>query len=241
VGKQRYMKKTLLLLYILTPFCVFSQTTKIKIKKEKEEKVKPKIETENRPHGVTIDLYYGNRVFKKNYYDQFNSTKKLDLNSPPRVIGIGFSGYNTPVNRNLNFVSQGNYYKILPVNIYISDSLKTKFSGYVLGLGLGFGISTLNRNLSMDIYVGFNTGRTTLSKNEFISQKNQFFSPKVSVQPKIIIKRIAISLMVEAEFDVTNPAWKQTIFEKKEPHLLQPFNQTCITGLVGLGYRLSKS
>jgi hypothetical protein len=236
------MKKRLLLICILIPFCFFSQTTKIKIKKEEEEKVKvkPKIETENRPHGLTIDLYYGNRVFKKNYYDQFNSTQKLDLTSPPRVIGIGFSGYNTPVNRNLNFVSQGNYYKILPVNILISDSLKTKFSGYVLGLGLGFGISTLNRNVSLDVYVGFNTGRTTLSKNEFISQKNQSFSPKVSIQPKIIIKRIAISLMIDAEFDVSNPAWKPTVFEKKAAYLLKPFDQTCMTGLIGLGYRLSK-
>lgn len=233
------MNKFLLLICFLLSLNCFSQARKIKIKKEKE-KVKPKLDKGSDPHGGTFDLYYGNRIFKENYYHQFNSIHKIDLKSPPTLVGIGISGYNSPVNRNFNFTSQVNYYKIIPTKIFIDDSLNTKFSGYVFGLGIGFGVSTLNRNLGLNVYAGFNTGRSTLSKNDFISQKNQFFSPKVTVQTKIIVKRIALSFMIEAENDISNPAWKQTFFDKKEPYLLQPFHQTCITGLISLGYKLTK-
>jgi hypothetical protein len=62
-------------------------------------------------------------------------------------------------------------------------------------------------------------------------------SPKISIQPKVIIKRISISAMFEAEFDVSDPAWKKPIFERKDSYLLQPFHQTCYTGLISIGYK----
>jgi hypothetical protein len=106
-----------------------------------------------------------------------------------------------------------------------------------MGYGVGPSLSNPKKTINLNLYFGFNTGRSILAKNDFISQKNQFFSPKISLQPKFIIKRIAISLIVEAEYDISNPAWRQPKFERKGNYLLRPFNQTCITGLVSLGYK----
>lgn len=231
------MAKLLLLICFFFSFGCFSQAKKIKIKKEKE---KPKTTSSPYHHG-TLDLYYGTRVFDKSYYKQLNSISNANYKQPPDFVGIGYSGYRFNVGTGgwiNSFIIEMNYYKILPTKIFIEDSLNTKLSGFAYGFGIGNGLYTSNRRLSITAYVGFNTGRTTLSKNEFISQKNQFFSPKVTLQPKVIIKRFVISLIAEAEYDISNPAWKQTLFEKKEPHLLLPFHQTCLTGIISIGYWL---
>lgn len=225
------MNKFLLLIIILLSFKAFSQATKIKIKKEKEKEEKPVSFNQ-----FSFDVYYGNRVYNNNYYNQLNTIDHIDLNLPTRLIGIGFSGYAHGFKSD-RWVFLANYYKIIPTRILIDDSLRTKLSGYVAGYGLGLAISSLKRKLNLNVYLGFNTGRTILTQNDYISQKNQFFSPKISIQPKVIIKRLAISLMLEAEYDVSNPKWKQPVFERKGPYLLQPFKQSCLTGLVSLGYK----
>jgi hypothetical protein len=230
------MNKILLFLFIFFSVDTFAQAKKIKVKKEKEKSSKYDGPT---THG-TLDLYYGNRVFAKNYYGQLNTADSMNLNGRPKIAGFGYSGYRYSVGRgrSIGLYSQMNYYKIIPENIMIEDSLSTKLSGFVYGLGFGTGLYSADRKLSITAYLGFNTGRTTLSKNKFITQKNQFFSPKVMIQPKVIIKKLVISLIVEAEYDVSNPMWKQTRFERKDPYLLIPFHQTCFTGLVSLGWWL---
>lgn len=229
-----YMNKFLLIIIILLSFKAFSQATKIKIKKVKEKEEKEKAVSYNQ---FSFDVYYGNRVYNNNnYYNQLNTIDHIDLNLPTRLIGIGFSGYSHGFKSD-KWVYLANYYKIIPARVLIDDSLSTKLSGYVAGYGLGLALSSLKRKINLNIYLGFNTGRTILIKNDYISQKNQFFSPKISIQPKVIIKRLAISLMLEAEYDVSNPKWKQPVFERKGPYLLKPFQQSCLTGLVCLGYK----
>ena len=153
------------------------------------------------------------------------------------ILGAGFSGHGYTLERDGRITAQLNYYKVLPTRIMIEDSLKTKISGYAIGMGIGYGLANAKKTISIAGYLGFNTGRTTLSKNEYISQKNQFFSPKIMIQPKLIIKRISISVILEAEYDVTNPGWNRPIFERKDPYLLKPFHQNCFTGLVSIGYK----
>lgn len=228
--------KHLIILLLFVSFYSFAQTTKIKIKKEEPKKDKPVVAEYY--HNGSIDLYYGYRVYHKSYYNQINSLdKKIDPNLPLQFIGIGVSGYNHTVNMRSRIYDQINYYKIIPTRVMIEDSLNTKISGYVIGCGFGYGIGNAKKTLSLSGYIGFNTGRTTLSKNEYISQKNQFFSPKIMIQPKVIIKHIAISVIFEAEYDITNPGWNRPVFERKDPYLLKPFHQNCVTGLVSIGYK----
>jgi hypothetical protein len=178
------------------------------------------------------------RVYNKNYYNQLNTKDGFNQSNPPCFAGIGYSGYRFAIGRKASMLIQMNYYKIIPSRIFIEDSLNTKLSGFVYGFGIGKGLFTKNRKLSISAYLGFNAGRITLSKNDLITQKNQFFSPKITIQPKVIIKKFVISLIIEAEYDVSNPKWKQTTFEKKQPYLLLPFHQTCFTGILSIGWRL---
>lgn len=230
------MHKLLLLLFILFSGSYFSQPTKIKVKKEKPKTDRPVVAKHY--HNQSLDFYYGYRVYDKSYYNQINSIdKKIDTKLPLQIIGVGFSGHDYAVARSGNVTAQINYYKVLPTRVMIQDSLRTKISGYALGLGVGYGLANFKKTISIAGYIGFNTGRTTLSKNEYISQKNQFFSPKITIQPKVIIKHISISLIIEAEYDVTNPGWNRPVFERKDPYLLKPFHQNCFTGLISIGYK----
>jgi hypothetical protein len=219
-----------LLLLFFTAFFIQATAQVNKIKIEKEKPPAPKFY-----HQTTLDLYYGNRVYINNLYSQLNTVERTSLSTPPSVIGVGFSGNDHYRSRRTTFY--GNYYKVIPATLMIEDSLKTTLSGFVFGGGFGPSFSNLKRTLNLNIYLGFNTGRTTLINNEYISQKNPFFSPKISIQPKVIIKRFAISLIVEAEYDVSNPAWKAKRWNKKEAHPLSSFNQTGYTGIISIGYK----
>lgn len=228
------MNKLLILFLITLSLGANAQVGKIKVKKEKEKKenpVKPVFYSI-----LTFDLYYGCRAYDKDYYNQLNTPAKMDIKLPMSFAGVGISGWDH-YTKNQMWVFQANYYKIIPTRVMIEDSLNTKLSGYVFGYGFGPSIATRRKRLSVAAYLGFNTGRTTLSKNDVITLKNQFFSPKVTLQPKLIIKRFVLSLMLEAEYDVSNPKWKQTVFERKDLYLLQPFHQSCYTAVVSIGYK----
>lgn len=224
------MNKLLLLFFaiLLTPAA--AQVSRIKIEKEKAP-------APSFFHQNTFDLYYGNRVYINNFYNQLNTIERASLSMPATVVGIGVSGYDHFFRRTSRMRAFGNYYKVVPTTVKIQDSLTTTLSGFVFGAAIGPSFSNLKKTLNLNIYLGFNTGRTTLINNEYISQKNPFFSPKISIQPKVIIKRFAISLIAEAEYDVSNPAWKAKRWNKKAAHPLSPFNQTCYTGIVSIGYR----
>ncbi len=221
-----------LLLFLFTA-CFIQATAQVnKIKIEKEKPPAPKFYNQ-----TTLDLYYGNRIYINTLYKQLNTVEHASLSTPPAVIGVGISGHDHPFGASNRYSSILNYYKVIPATVMIEDSLNATLSGFVAGLGAGAVFSNLKRTLNLNIYLGFNTGRTTLINNEYISQKNPFFSPKISIQPKVIIKRFAISLIVEAEYDVSNPAWKAKRWNKKDAHPLSSFNQTCYTGIISIGYR----
>jgi hypothetical protein len=221
-----------LLLFLFTACFIHTTAQVNKIKIEKEKPPAPKFYNQ-----TTLDLYYGNRVYINNIYRQLNTVERTSLSTPPAVIGAGISGHDHPFGARSRYSSILNYYKVIPATVMIEDSLKVTLSGFVAGVGAGAVFSNLKKTLNLNIYLGLNTGRTTLINNEYISQKNPFFSPKISIQPKVIIRRFAISLIVEAEYDVSNPAWKAKRWNKKEAHPLSSFNQTCYTGIISIGYR----
>lgn len=224
------MHKLLLPLFLIFLIPANAQVKTLKI--EKEKPVKPVSYNQ-----ITYDLYYGNRIYRNDFYKQFNTINKVTLSTPPMIVGLGISGYDHLWGARGRSVSYINYYKVVPANVQIEDSLKTTLSGFVFGAGVGPRFSNLKKTVNLNIYLGFNTGRTTLINNEYISQKNPFFSPKISIQPKVIIKRFAISLIAEAEYDVTRSAWKAKWINAKDAHPLNAFNQTCLTGIVSIGYK----
>jgi len=224
------MNNLLVLLFTTLLIPALAQVSRIKVEKEKPPA--PKFY-----HQVTLDLYYGNRIYINNYDNQLNTVEHASLSSPPSVVGFGISGYDHLFPRSRRLRTLANYYKVIPATVKIQDSLSTTLSGFVCGLAVGPSFSNLKKTLNLNIYLGFNTGRTTLINNDYISQKNAFFSPKISIQPKVIIRRFAISFIAEAEYDVSNPIWKAKRWNKKAAHPLSSFNQTCYTGIISIGYR----
>src|ERR1700741_236336 len=151
---------------------------------------------------TTFDLHYGYRSFTGSFYDQFNRVNKISFSTPLQVVGVGVSG-RFIVNRGGGYNGHFTYNKIIPQNIRIQDSIGCKVSGFVYSMGYGTSIVSFPGIFNLDAYLGFNTGRIKCAGNELVRQKNPFFSPKIGLQPKFIINRIAISLRCEYESDVS--------------------------------------
>ncbi len=118
-----------LLLFFLTAYLIPTATQVNKIKIEKEKPPTPKFY-----HQVTLDLYYGTRIYSNNYYNQLNTVERTSLSTPPCVVGIGISGYDHLLPRSRRLRTLANYYKVIPATIRIQDSLSTTLSGFVCGL-----------------------------------------------------------------------------------------------------------
>lgn len=230
------MYKLLLFIFIICSVNFFAQGTKIKIKKEKKSK-KELRRLDALTSMMSVDVCYGNLIYKDNFYKQFNSSNSFSINKPPVLLGIGVSGLERYIGPTY-FVFEINARKYLPQQITINDSIKTTFSGASFGLGVGKRFATQNRNLSVTCYLGFNSGRTTLNSQN-ISMHKQFFCPKITIQPKLMIKRVAVSLIIETQGDVTSGKWTPTYMSKKDNVQVTSLYQTSIIGLVCLGYRIS--
>jgi hypothetical protein len=74
--------------------------------------------------------------------------------------------------------------------------------------------------------------------NELVRQKNPFFSPKVGLQPKIKLGKIAVSLIIECEYDLSKSDWRRTLFSNNDKVYINNLRQTGITGQLAIGYVL---
>jgi len=222
------MKTQLLSFFLMAQALAMAQVSTIRI--EKEKPLKPKFYSQ-----ASYDLYAGKRIYLENFYQLLNTTQKASLQAPPTIVGLGISGYDH--HYRWRFSSFLNYYQVIPSPVRLEDSLKATLSGYVLGYAGGMRFSNIKKTLNLNIYIGASAGRMVLLNNATISQRNPFFSPKISIQPKVVIKRFSFSLIAEAEYDVSKPAWKARRWAPGPDHLLTPFRQTCYTAVASIGYR----
>jgi hypothetical protein len=223
------MKRLLLLWCLFFCTCAFSQAKKIKVKKQKE---KPPVNST-----TSIDGYYGNLVLKDKFYSQLNTGDSLHFNLPPNFVGIGLSGFSRHIGPTY-FVFQFDFQKYIPHAVLLEDSVSATFSGASFGLGIGKQFASKSGNLSITYYLGFNSGRCTLNNGENVSLQKQFFCPKITLQPKVMIKRISISAMITAQGDITSARWLPTYLSKKNEITISGLYQTGFIGLLSLGYRL---
>ena len=77
-----------------------------------------------------------------------------------------------------------------------------------------------------------------MNKKDMVRQKNPFFSPKVGIQPKFLIKRFTLTFIAEYEYDISKLGWRRTAFAVHDPLTIEKFRQSCFTGMVGCSYRL---
>lgn len=184
---------------------------------------------------TSFDLYFGYRPSFQSFYNQINTTSKFDLNTPLQIVGIGISGQFI-VTRGDNFFGHFIYNQVIPKDITLNDTIKCKITGFNFSYGYGDAITSKTGLFSLYYYAGFNLGRLRTYSDELARQKNFYFSPKIGIQPKIKIKNIAISLIVECDYDITNPNWKHNTFSSRDQTKITKLRQSGVTGQIGIGY-----
>ena len=185
----------------------------------------------------SFDIYYGYHTNTQNFYNQLNTTDKLQFNTPIRTIGIGTSG-NYVLNRDGHFQGHTTYSQVIPQKITVQDSLIGSLTGFIVGLAYGGGFTNKSRTLTLGYYIGANTGRLRIYGNEFLRQKNPFFSPKIGIQPKLRIGAVSITAIVEYAYDLSKPGWRKTNFANDQKVNMSGLRQTGINAQLGMGYIL---
>ncbi len=191
----------------------------------------------------TYDIFYGQKVFLSNhFYQQLNSIDNFNVNQPLKLAGVGcnlvtdFAGSEYSDGSELQF--NVTYSQVIPQDIIIRDSIKSKITGGLFGMGI-FTYEVFLNKKSADVLftIGFNAGRLKIYDNTCLNAINPYFAPKLIIQPRLKLGKIVASLRFEYEYDVTNSDWKT--YKGVIIPELQSINQTGITCFFGLGYAIN--
>ena len=179
----------------------------------------------------SAEIIYGTRLFTSNFNNQLNTVKYMDLGAPVQLVGIEESGGNMfAINREWSMSGHFSYCQVIPQKITINDTVNCNINGFIFSFCLfGGDLFYKSKTFGLLLSGGFNTGRLRLSGNEWARQKNPFFSPKVSIQPKVRIKKIVLSLRGDYEYDISKPSWRRTYFANKNKIDLDKFKETGAT------------
>lgn len=184
----------------------------------------------------TLNVYYGYKTYIHDFQHRFNTTANFKYGLPVQLIGIGESGY-FAVNRNSNVYGHCIYSQVLPQTLHVNDSIKCRVTGFVFSAAYGAAFTGSKKHAMLICYIGFNTGRLRFYGDEQVRQKNPFFSPKIGLQPKLQIGRLDITLIAEAEYDVSKPGWRRLNVANADKVSIGRFKQSGYTMLAGIGYR----
>jgi hypothetical protein len=226
------LKKLFFILLIVYDVAALAQTEnpkKIKVEKEKSSPTK-------RASMTSVDVLYGQKVFGKTTPAQIKQIDTLKYNWPTKYIGIGFSALENQINPR-NTVYWNMFTNLIYPQSLRIDSVNYDLQGFIYNVQMGIGPRARRKIFTIIVAAGFNTGVLRTKSDISGIQYNPFFAPCISLQPKLIIKRIAFSLIVNCDNDISNPAWKS--FSAKEPEqFMQGLNQTSFSAMATLGYRL---
>lgn len=188
----------------------------------------------------SFDILYGTKLFKSNFYNQVNTLINYSYSSPVQLVGIGYSGGFNVTRGQFDFVGHVSYKQVIPHRLAINDTIKCNINGFVFSACVfGWDFFSKSKIFHLLFSGGFNTGRLRLGGNEWARQKNPFFSPKISLQPKIAIGKIILSVRADYEWDVSSKNWRRTHFATKDKINLDPLKETGATVFFCFGFVLS--
>lgn len=187
----------------------------------------------------SLDILLGEKVFTNKFMGQINSLNNFSFGKPVSYVGLGFVG---SINDGEGIFNDGHitYSHILPDNIIIGNSIKCKISGFNFSLPvLGYNLfSEKYESTDFLISLGFNTGRIRLYGNELVRQQNPYFSPKITMSPRVRISKLVLSLIVEYEYDISSGEWRKMANSNTNKIKLDNYRQSGITAFLSLGYLL---
>ena len=172
-------------------------------------------------------------MFGPDFGKKYSTFSDFKVSSPLQYVGIGasYSAATWIINLTGNF----QFCVYLPQRINLPDSSTAKSTGFNVGFTfLGIDLLKNTKNIDLQANFGFDAGQLLIS-GAGINQRNKYFAPKLSLQPKIRIGRIALSVCAEYGYDITKDKWRKTLFGPGHQENLTPYSGK-IGGLSGLSW-----
>ena len=156
--------------------------------------------TEPAHHSITaFEVYYSSKVLNNQFYNSFNQIDHINFNQPLHEIGIGLSGRITTTGSSYDdshhtFDGHLSFKTIVPIQLAINDTINSTLSSSTLSFHCGKDLFYSLANFDLIVSGGLDLGRITLKNVDFKTMKNPFFSPVISITPRVKINRFVMSL-----------------------------------------------
>jgi hypothetical protein len=188
----------------------------------------------------TVEIICGNKLLSHKTFDgKLNDLESFKLGVPVSYVGFGITGFFVVSRGNFDHPGSMYYTQVLPQTLRISDSIATNITGFNFGFTIhGFDVFVKKPNLDLFLNIGANTGRLRFYGNSLTDQKNPYFSPKVSMIPRFILKKISVQFTIAYEFDISKKNWRRTNFSDSPKINLDQTSSTGLTILASIGYVL---
>lgn len=189
----------------------------------------------------SVDLIYGFRTLNKPMFGsqvekRYSTFSDYEWSSPLQFLGTGITLLGDSIDTGGKyFIGNAQIVAYLPQRISINDSVTAKSGGFNVGLTfLGLDAFPQVKNFDLIFNLGFDAGRILLT-NPGLHQRNLYFAPKLSIQPKVKMGPVALSLFAEYGYDLTKDKWRKTWFGPDHQNNLMPYSNK-IGGLSGLSW-----
>lgn len=189
----------------------------------------------------SVDLIYGYRTLNRPMFGsgvekRYSTFSDFQWSSPLQFVGAGLTVLGDSVDTGGKyFIGNAQICAYLPQRISINDTLTAKSGGFNFGLTfLGLDAFPRVKNFDLIFNFGFDAGRILMT-NPGMKQRNLYFAPKLSIQPKVKMGPVALSVCAEYGVDLTKDKWRKTWFGPGHQNNLTPYS-TKIGGLSGLAW-----
>lgn len=180
----------------------------------------------------TIALCYGYKMLDQNFYSNFNTLPNFSFGKPLQTIGVSMTEWWSVGARGArnNYLY---YNQFIPQTIVVNNNT-CKITGFVFGFSMGADLLRKSKHFDLLLNGGFNTGRLRLYNNNLVKEKNPFFAPKISLQPRVCLNKLVISLTMEYDYDISKARW---LFTGGTANL-NSLKQSGFTTFINIGYAL---
>lgn len=175
-------------------------------------------------------------MFGPNVEKRYSTFSDFKWSQPLQYLGAGITLLGDSIDtRGKYFIGNAQIVAYLPQRISLSDSLTAKSGGFNFGLTfLGLDAFPRAKNFDLIFNLGFDAGRILLT-NPGMKQRNLYFAPKLSIQPKVKMGPVALSICAEYGYDLTKDKWRKTWFGPGNQNNLVPYSNK-IGGMSGLSW-----
>lgn len=189
----------------------------------------------------SVDLIYGYKTLHRPMFGDgmkktYSTFSDFAWSSPLQFVGAGITLLGDSIDTGGKyFIGNAQIVAYLPRQISINDSVTAKSKGFNFGLTfLGLDAFPRVKNFDLIFNLGFDAGRILLT-NPGLQQRNLYFAPKISIQPKVKMGPVALSVFAEYGYDLTKDKWRKTWFGPGSQNNLNAYSNR-IGGLSGLSW-----